>query len=130
MRMEILKLKQYNFIRMISNPLWEDENNKNGGEIQFDISTQYYTVYDQIYLDILLQIIEQATEELKHINGLRVLDRIPKQGNRIRIELWMDIDPKDQDESIRKLIEWIDTTLKKHQIDIDQSQFNKVSHKK
>ncbi|CAD8208404.1 unnamed protein product [Paramecium pentaurelia] len=125
------QIEAIQFFKNDIKPWWEDENNKNGGEIQFDISTQYYAVYDQIYLDFLLQIIGQATEELRHINGLRVLDKInAKQGNRIRIELWMDIDPKDQDESIGRLIEWIDSTLKKHKIDIDQTQFNKVSHKK
>ncbi|CAD8123753.1 unnamed protein product [Paramecium sonneborni] len=126
-----MQIEAIQFFQNDIKPWWEDENNKNGGLIQFDIPIQHQAVYDSIYQDILLQILGQATQEFRHINGLRVLDKInAKQDNRIRIELWMDIDPKDQDESIPKLIDWIDSTLKKHIIDIDQTQFNKVSHKK
>ncbi|CAD8123751.1 unnamed protein product [Paramecium sonneborni] len=129
--MMIMQIEAIQFFQNDIKPWWEDENNKNGGLIQFDIPIQHQAVYDSIYQDILLQILGQATQEFRHINGLRVLDKInAKQDNRIRIELWMDIDPKDQDESIPKLIDWIDSTLKKHIIDIDQTQFNKVSHKK
>ena len=52
------------------------------------------------------------------INGLRVVDKInAKQGNRIRIELWLDIDPKDKHESILKLDEWLVSLIQKYHIE-------------
>ncbi|CAD8120204.1 unnamed protein product [Paramecium sonneborni] len=110
-------------------PWWEDENNKNGGEIQFDIPTQFQNIYDNLYQDILYEVIGQSTEDLRHINGIRVVDKInAKQGNRIRIELWLDIDPKDKHESIQKLDAWLVTLIQKY--NIDQTQLTQVSHKK
>ncbi|CAD8194149.1 unnamed protein product [Paramecium octaurelia] len=45
---------------------WEDEN-KNGGEIQFDIPKQFINIYDNLYQVILYEVIGQSNEHLKHV---------------------------------------------------------------
>ncbi|CAD8204875.1 unnamed protein product [Paramecium pentaurelia] len=124
-----VQIEAIQFFKNDIKPWWEDENNKNGGEIQFDIPTQFYNIYDNLYQDILYEVIGQSNEDLSHINGLRVVDKInAKQGNRIRIELWLDIDPKDKHESILKLDEWLVSLIQKYHI--EQAQLTQVSHKK
>ncbi|CAD8207044.1 unnamed protein product [Paramecium octaurelia] len=124
-----VQIEAIQFFKNNIKPWWEDESNKNGGEIQFDIPTQFYNIYDNLYQDILYEVIGESNEDLRHINGLRVVDKInAKQGNRIRIELWLDIDPKDKHDSILKLDEWLVTLIQKYHI--EQTQLTQVSHKK
>ncbi|CAK63697.1 unnamed protein product (macronuclear) [Paramecium tetraurelia] len=124
-----VQIEAIQFFKNDIKPWWEDESNKNGGEIQFDIPTQFYNIYDNLYQDILYEVIGQSNEDLRHINGLRVVDKInAKQGNRIRIELWLDIDPKDKHDSILKLDEWLVSLIQKYHI--EQTQLTQVSHKK
>ncbi|CAD8177552.1 unnamed protein product [Paramecium pentaurelia] len=113
------------------NPCWEDPENEKGGDIQFEIPITSIDIYNELYTNIIYEIIGQNKEELRHVNGVRILDKI-NADNGIRIELWLDIDPIDKNEQVQNNIKKIDDWILQlaEQYNIKQLKLKTQSHKK
>ncbi|CAK56694.1 unnamed protein product (macronuclear) [Paramecium tetraurelia] len=127
------QIEAIQFFKNGISPLWEDPENEKGGDIQFEVPIALIGIYNQLYTEIIHEIIGQQKEELRHVNGVRVLDKInaPK-GNGIRIELWLDIDPTDKNEEVQIQIKKIDDWILQlaELFDIRQLKLKTQSHKK
>ncbi|CAD8084493.1 unnamed protein product [Paramecium sonneborni] len=127
------QIEAIQFFKNDINPCWEDPENEKGGDIQFEVPLTSIDIYNQLYTDIIYEIIGQSKEELRHVNGVRVLDKINAvKGNGIRIELWLDIDPVDTNEQVKNNVKKIDDWILQlaEQYDIRQLKLKTQSHKK
>lgn len=48
-------------------PWWEDPANEKGGHVKFEIFSKYYDAYNNIYKDILFNIIGESEDVYKHV---------------------------------------------------------------
>ena len=76
----------YSFFKNDIYPAWEEPSNVNG----FEFSIKYYSVtnIDNIWLNYLLNIINNNYEYIDYLNGIRIVDCSNYSKTIYRIELW------------------------------------------
>jgi len=77
----------YSFFKEDISPFWEDINNTNGFEYTYRLGKNYRDIQD-LWLNILLQLIGNNDVRLENINGVRFVDTTKGTSVLYRIEFW------------------------------------------
>jgi len=112
---ELRALESVSFFRKDIEPIWEDPDNKKGGEFNIKNEDMDNEDINTVWGDFVLYVIGEDFPYAARINGIRVVDKTKPPNLMTRFEIWVNFTDKDsvKDDMEKEVREYFDKMVTK-----------------